>query len=1038
MIFQNALIKSLKTHRERIAIESPDRKISYAALLATADRISGFLLDSDIASETVIGVSLKNRGDLICAIIGILNARCAFVLLDSTLPDNRLSALIRDLDLRHIITDERDGRFPVAGSNTVIYTYASLLVADADEKIQYPEYHPDDSLYVFFTSGSTGTPKGIVGKNASLLQFIRWEIATFGITSDTRVSQLISPYFDAFLRDVFVPLLAGGTVCIPPSDAGLFSPEKLVSWIDEAVITLIHCVPSVFRQFSSELLTADHFRSLKHVLLSGEKIPPSALARWYNVMGSRVQLVNLYGTTETTMIRSYYPIKPEDVRAARIPVGMPIHDTQLLISNNDFKPCKPLIAGDLFIISNYVTKGYLNNPELTHEKFIRLNAGTPDEKIAFKTGDKARMLADGTIDLIGREDRQIKLRGMRIELDEIERVLAAAAIVRNVAVVKRTFENGDESLVAFVIPVAEDATDLSGNLRQYLALHLPDYMIPADVVAVAQYPQLSNGKIDYQALASLPVQETIIAPANAIEAKILSIWKDVLGDKSISTDDSFHKIGGNSLSIMKLIGRIYKEYNVRISLSELFNNLTIKQQALLVQRSNKDMLYMIPRTSPKAFYHVSSVQERMYYNQELKKESTSYNLPMAWEIKGAFDKARVETVFKALISRHEVLRTAFRIEQGELFQFVEKEVDFEITEVSIADENVDHAIRRSIKPFDLGKAPLLRCAAIHTPAGRKMLVVDLHHIICDGISQWNLLADFSKLYNGEVLKPPVIQYKDYAEWEYHFRSTEEYLSHREFWLRSFEGTVPALDLPVISAGTDDTDHGGSLQFEVSKKTLQPLLDYLHNEGMTAFPGLFSLYHAFLCQLTGQEDIVIGTATSGRMQQELEEVVGMFVKTLPIRYQMDPDISFSGLVKGINHHLIQANSKQVYDLANIVIELNNNRATPIKSLFDAAFVFQNFGERNRAKGAGEFSLHSFENSSAKYPIVLFASEDDDAFVFRFEYLLSYFTRADMELLVSRFKRLCEKVSENLDASLIEIIGGNESTDGLVEDDILFNF
>ena len=1044
MIFQHELLKSLRSNGKSKAIESPEKTLSYTGLLNAADRVTLRLLQEGVRPQTMVGIQVNDRIDLICSIIGVLNAGCIFVPLDGTLPGKRLASIVKDVDLEYIVSSEgyavnftREHGRPV----TILMMKDCLQQTDNKlaEPVQYPDLSADDSIYVYFTSGSTGRPKGIVGKNSSLLHFIQWEIEAFGIHAGTRVSQLISPYFDAFLRDIFVPLLAGGTICIPPGDAGFLAPDRMVSWIDEAGINLIHCVPSLFRVINNNSLTARHFKQLKYILLSGEKIIPAELEPWNRLFGARIQLVNLYGATESTMIKTFYLIQPEDVKAGRISIGTPIQGAELAILNKDLAPCKPLVPGDLYIISDDLTKGYLNNPALTHEKFVQLNNNIRG-KLAYKTGDKARILADGKIDLMGREDRQVKLRGIRIELDEIEASLLLLDTVKNAVVIRRTEENGDESLVAYLIRKenAKGAPQWIKDVEKYLEDTLPEYMIPANIVEVDAYPLLSNGKIDYTALNNQLVAHKVIAPENSIEDKILSIWKEILGEKAISTDDSFHKIGGNSLSIMKLIGRIYKEYNVRISLSELFNNLTIKKQAEFIKRSNKDVLYVISKAAAKPAYHVSAAQERMFYSQQLNKESISYNLPMAWEIKGAYDKEKIDRIFRLLIARHEILRTEFKIENDELLQLINDDVDFQVGEI-YGGADLKDAIPGLIKPFDLGKAPLLRCSIITGTGNQSILLVDAHHIICDGISQINLLTEFSRLYNGEELPSIDLQYKDYAEWEYVFRSTEEYLAHREFWLRSFEGTIPVLELPTAHTGISyPGDRGGSTSFSIPKELLRAMLEYQHREEMTTSSGLFSLYYLYLSQLTGQEDIVVGVAASGRVQQELETAVGMFVKMLPVRYRMDPYSSVKSFLKSVNNQLIQATSKQLYDLSNIVIELNNNKAVPVKNLFEVAFVFQNFEENRRSRNGNDFSIYEVDYSASKYPLTLFASEDNDAFHFKLQYLSAYFTKEDIDLLIIQFRMLAERLSQNLDASIMEVAAGNDQPADVMEDDISFNF
>ncbi|WP_367865342.1 amino acid adenylation domain-containing protein [Pedobacter sp. WC2423] len=591
LIFQEKLLNSLKLNKDLVAIEENDQFISYAELSSAANKITRFLLDQHLEKETIVGISVDTKFQLISSIIGIVNARCVFVPLDSSLPDHRLKEMIHAMNMNFIITaGGKQYKESITQLNRI--SIEDMLVQEEQTVPLMPvDYQEHDSLYIYFTSGSTGKSKGIIGKNSSLSQFLEWEIEKFNFTSGGRFSQLISPYFDAFLRDIFVPLLTGGTICIHPADEDFFSLEKMTNWIDQNRINVIHCVPSMFRVINDQSLIPAKFQLLTHVLLSGEKIVPSELTNWYNVFDSRIQLVNLYGTTETTMIRAYYEIKPEDARSAKIPIGYPIADTELLISNADFKPCQPLVPGDLYIISKYTTKGYLNDPALTAEKFIKLNAGTPEETIAFKTGDKARRLADGKIDLLGRDDRQVKIRGIRIELDEIEHLLLKSSWVKNAIVVfNANAEPAAQSITAFIIRKDEIITEgpVDDLIKQYLSDHLPAYMLPSAIIEVNEFPLLSNGKTNIKELLNSVIKKDIVLPANELESELLVIWKEIFGDHPISAEEGFQNLGGNSLSILALVSKIYKQYNVRLSLSQIFSHNSIQKQAVFIAQIEKD------------------------------------------------------------------------------------------------------------------------------------------------------------------------------------------------------------------------------------------------------------------------------------------------------------------------------------------------------------------------------------------------------------------------------------------------------------------
>ncbi len=1041
MMIQTELTNSFKKNKERIAIEYDDKQVSYSELSAKSDNIRNYILNENLVKETLIGIYIDDRLSFIYSMIGVLKAGCTFVPIDITMPDKRFEIIIKDLNLKHIIVSRRLYQEIHEKHDSLEYIIYEDIIEDnistSKEKLQQLQFNDDDSIYVYYTSGSTGIPKGIIGKNSSLVQFLQWEIKTFNISKFDRFSDFISPYFDAFLRDIFVPLLTGGTICIPPE---LSYQDYLVSWIDKLRISVIHCVPSLFRAFNNTSISSENFKSLKYVLLSGEKINPPELENWYAIFNERVQLVNLYGTTETTMVRSFYLISPEDVGKNKIPIGIPIEDTKLLIADDDFIPCPKLVAGNIYIISDYTSKGYLNCPKLTHETFLKINKGTPNETIAFKTGDKARVLANGDIDLIGRQDRQVKLRGIRIELDEIENIFFQTNMVKNAAVIKHV-ENSVESIVAFYVRKGGVASniDINDKILEHLKQFLPQYMVPSKILELSDFPLFENGKIDYKKLPTCIYATNFKKPEDKIEEELLNIWKGILGDKPISTDDKFHIAGGDSIKIMRLLGWIYEIFNIRISLSDLYNNSTIKKQAEFIRQSNKDMAYLIKKSPIKQSYCVSLNQERLFHVCELNKASTAYNIPMAFKIQGTYDRGKIENVIKLLVQRHESLRTEFVFEGDKLVQAVKENFEFNITEYRIPDCDIEDAISKFIRPFELSKAPLIKCCILITNEDEKVLVVDIHHIVCDGMSQLILYKDFMSLYRDEKLVPLSFQYKDFAEWEYNFKKSDEYKSSRDFWLNCFKNEIPKLDLSNKEIKKEQflEDEGGCTYFKVKSKELRPIMDEFNKEEITTFSVLFSIYFLFLSQLTDQEDIVIGIPTSGRIQKNLSNMVGMFTKTLPIRYKIDLNMQFKDFVKDVHKLLSQAISNQMYDLSDIIADINNEKQSDAKVLFNTMFTMQNFEQEKQKEGIIDFSSQGFMIKSVKFPISIIASEREDYFNFRFEYLYNSFVEDEIDSLIKKFMSIIESVSKNMDAKVLEYFNKKYVKSDFVKKDIAFN-
>ncbi|WP_340203722.1 amino acid adenylation domain-containing protein [Ascidiimonas sp. W6] len=1036
MNFQKELIGSLQKNADNIAIVKEDQSVTYSALHNSAQKVTAYLLQNNIKSGTYIGLVIEDRINFITAMIGVMNAGCIFVPIDKTLPEQRLKAIVNELELAYVIGDDANEINPFGVKN--IFEISEILKLALSNSVNYPEFTGEDSLYVYFTSGSTGKPKGVIGKNKSLLQFINWEKDTFNIDTSYRFSQFISPYFDAFLRDIFVPLFSGATICIPPAEEDFFTPEKMSVWIAENNISLIHCVPSVFRVFSTdELLVENMYPSLKYVLLSGEKIIPATLQKWFHTIGKRIQLVNLYGLTETTMIRSCYKIKAKDTSRARMPIGKPIADTEIIVADASLKPNNILVPGDLYIISDFMTKGYLNNEELTKERFVEIKPGV----IGFKTGDKGRILPDGTIELMGRADRQIKLRGIRIELDEVESLITKSEIVEKIVVVTSD-DSADASLFGFVKPKAEYFSDtlFIDKLEAYMQKSIPSYMIPSKLVKVDNFPLLSSGKLDLKKLMEMATQteKIIVEPINETEAKLLAIWKGILNKEEISTDDSFLKIGGNSLSLMRLIAKIYAEFSVRIPLGELFKNLTIAQQANFVVSSKEQTdPYKIKKASDKDRYPLTAAQRRMYLNYDLDRSSTKYNLPYVVQIKGDARKDEIEKILKEIIQRHDTLRTVFQLTDEGVHQVIKDTIDFELEVLNST--KVDEGIHKFIKPFNLSDGPLFRAGIITDADNKDFLIIDIHHIICDGVSQRNLFTEFLWLYNGKSLEELPLQFKDFAEWEQDFVVSAEYTALREFWMNSFEEEIPVLKLPTINnVDSETSSEGSNTVFHIDKKLINPVIEELRQENVTPFSVLYTCFITFLSQLSGQEDFTVGIAASGRIQEEVQPLVGMFVKALPIRYKIALDKTYRSTVKEVHNYLAEAVNKQLYDLTDIVTDLSKIKQKGSEELFNVMFTFQNYGSDEMANLKKDFELHYFKKSETKFPINLIVSELQNSYEVSFEYGTSYFHENDVDTLIKSFIEIIEKLAEDTSVQMYDLIVEQNEMEDIAETDISFNF
>ncbi len=603
-LLQELLYEAAEKHTEKIALEWRTTQVSYAQLERASNHVANCLRSAGLVQGDIVAVVMDDPVELITSLIGILKAGCAFTTLDPTYPEKRLRDMIEAAPPRCFLV-ERQYAAPIQAM--VQHEHRLFYMTDDNSRSQSPpgsavalntyEPSPDvletptrleaDALcYIYFTSGSTGKPKAIAGRLGGLSHFIAWERATFQVNHTFRVSQLIPPAFDPFLRDVFVPLCSGATLCIPDSREMTLNPRQLIRWIDERKINLIHCVPTLFRALVNEQPDPAYFQHLKYVLIAGEQLFGADVKKWMDIYGERVQLVNLYGPTETTLAKFCYFIQPGDKHRQLMPVGKPIEGASALILDEEGKMCPAGTAGEIYIQTPYRTLGYYNRPELTREVFIPNPFSADLGDILYKTGDIGRVLADGNFEVLGRKDHQVKVRGVRIELGEIEKVLRDHPLIKDAVVKDWEKADGEKYLCAYFVAEAALTSD---ELRAFLLRALPPAMIPALFLRMDRLPLNPNGKIDRKALpapdaSSMQRDTGLVAPRTPTEEWLAAIWADLLGLQQVGVNENFFALGGHSLLAARVLLRVQERFQVELSLKSMFEMPTIHDLAAQIEQ----------------------------------------------------------------------------------------------------------------------------------------------------------------------------------------------------------------------------------------------------------------------------------------------------------------------------------------------------------------------------------------------------------------------------------------------------------------------
>ncbi|MET0463359.1 MAG: condensation domain-containing protein [Chitinophagaceae bacterium] len=1023
---QSCLLSSFSVHRDATAIITAERKWSYAEVLLQAVTITDLLQKKGLTAGKAIGVCMQQRLDYISPAIGIFLFRGIYVPLDPKLPDARLSFMMRSAEIDTVFIDQQLYRQRFEGRS--VFNHIRFYFREDTPELKevesgyvFPAWEASDPLYVFFTSGSTGMPKAILGKNSSLANFIQWEIKAFDVIASTRVSQFIHPSFDAWLRDVFVPLLSGGCICIPPGiENGIYETE-IAQWIDRSGINLIHCVPSFFRFLNHPAITPNSYPGLKHVLLSGEQVAPLSLKNWFDVFGDRIALVNLYGTTETTMIKTFYKIKPADVRRPVIPAGQAIDAAGIVIIQENGNSCDPGSEGEVLIVSQDLSLGYLADPLLTAERFVEIqwqHSICP----AYKTGDTGWVDEDGNLVIAGRKDRQVKLAGIRVELNEIENAAIGTQLLDDVAVTAKT-EAGDVQICLYFTAARTVNTEL---LRARLADFLPDYMRPSFLLQLTTMPLLPNGKKDLNALPD--PKETLagvsVRAVTDTEKQIVACWAQALklDEEKIGLQSNFFRLGGNSLQLLTLLSLILSKTNVRIPLDVFITKPTVADCVERINRdtgSDTDNFTAAPSANS---YAVTRKQQRLFQRWQTNKKMIGLNMPVALEIKGDFDFDEMEGFFRNYIRSQEVFRTSFVQEEGTVRQVVHPEVDFNIDVVIAADINVMSCIKNCIKPFDLEKAPLIRVFIILMPDDRTFLVMDIHHIIIDAVSMKIFEDQLIQIYTNGKMEPPSLFYKDYAEWMAQPAQVESMLKQRVYWEREYNLQQQPLQLPYDAARPPvNTMEGAIYRFYSDSRLLSALDEVARLNAVTTFTVLLSCYYIVLHKLGNTGVIPVGIPASGRGHQKAADMLGLFVGELCLFIDIQPGMSVKELISVVHKKGVEAFSNQDFDYRDMLEMYPEFTVSPNRNaVFDTWFSYQ-VTDSSEIVLADNLSLVKMvnDNTVAMFDLLLRIYQTGDTLELRMEYYRHLFREETIASIADIYMSVLGIVANDIDLKIADI-------------------
>lgn len=1005
---------------DNIAISFMDKTLTYRELNQKSNCLARVLRSNGVKPDTIIGIMVERSVEMIVGILSILKAGGAYLPIDPTYPKDRISYMLEDSGTNILLTQ-----------NSLIdkFQFCGNIISIEDENIYKSESSNleninsiKDLVYVIYTSGTTGKPKGVMVEHKNFINISYAWKNEYGLEEmEVKLLQMASFSFDVFSGDISRTLLNGGKMVICPSDVRI-DPQSLYLLMRKENINIFESTPSLVIPLMDYIYENNLLiDNLKLLIVGSDSISMESFDKLCKRFSGSMRIINSYGVTEATIDSSYYEKNIIECKViGDTPIGKPLQNTQFYILDANMMPRPIGIYGELLIGGAGVTRGYINKPEITKEKFIS-NPFIPGE-IIYRTGDLSRWLPDGNMEFLGRIDNQVKIRGYRIELGEIESKLESHASVKEAVVIPWGNSNDSKYLCGYITVRQEVTTE---ELKAYLSGELPYYMIPSRFVILQGIPLTPNGKVDRKALPEpeeyTSLGENYQAPSDRVEEELVHIWQNILDMKRIGVNDNFFDLGGHSLKVAVMVSMVHKKLNVEVPLREVFKSATIKQLSEYIKNSKVNIYSSIKPLERKEYYPSSSAQKRLYIISQLEGALMSYNMPEAIRIEGKLSRERLEVAFMKLIQRHESLRTSFEFYDGELVQKIHDDIDFHIEFGEAQDDKTAKIIADNfVEPFDLNKLPLIRVKLVKINDENHILLFDMHHIISDGVSMGILINELINLYKGKDLPRLRIQYKDYATWQNLIYKQERIKIQEEYWINVFKDEIPVLNIPTdYPRPPGQSFEGDRIEFEINPELTGKLKRIAADTGTTLYMVLLSAYNVLLSKYSGQEDIVVGTPIAGRPHSDLHNIIGMFVNTLAMRNNPANDKMFSEFLMEVKENSLKAYENQDYQFEELIERLPIKRDLSRNPLFDTMFVLQNTSIIWSNVEGLKFTQYNKESQVAKFDLTLNAIEAHDNINFTMEYCTRLFKKETIEKIIGHFTNILKSITNDIEVKLSEI-------------------
>ncbi|MCG3782690.1 non-ribosomal peptide synthetase [Delftia acidovorans] len=1014
---------------EAIALVCADQVLCYGELNHRANRLAHALMARGVGPESRVGIAMERSIGMVVALLAVLKAGAAYVPLDPDYPAERLRYMVDDSGIALLLTHGHLGaRMPQWPEAVQVMELDEPAPEEAGSANPDPALSAENLVYVIYTSGSTGQPKGAANRHGSLRNRLLWMQQAYGLQPSDVVLQKTPFGFDVSVWEFFWPLMHGARLVLAgPGEHR--DPERLAELIERHGVTTLHFVPSMLQAF---LQHADLARcaSLQRIFCSGEALPAEAQAGVFAGL-PQAGLFNLYGPTEAAIDVTHWSCR--DDGRSQVPIGRPISQTGAHVLDADLGPAPVGVAGELYLSGANLARGYLHRPALSAERFVASPFG--DGERLYRTGDLVRWRVDGELEYLGRIDQQVKIRGLRIELGEVEAQLLAQPQVQEAVAVARQGPGGMR-LVGYVSARPGQAIDVQA-LRAALARTLPEYMVPALIVQLDAMPLNANGKLDRKALPEPDAQADAghEAPQGPVEQTLARIWAQVLGIERVGRQDNFFALGGDSILSLR-VASLARQRGLQVSPAQIFENQSLAAVAQALGDGRLPSLEGIARHAPQPVRAPSSAEARQWFLWRLEPDSSAYHIAATWTLRGALDREALRRSFAALALRHEALRTVFPQGPSGQPQAVVLEgaqPDLRVIDLTVVPQpqrRADAAAelqRLAGTTFDLAADPPWRVSLLALGPDEHRLAVVMHHIISDGQSMQILVQELLALYLAGVqaappaegagappLAPPLC-YADYAAWQRGWMGSAEHARQLRYWQDQLGGEHPLLQLPVDHPRRADGRYeAGEWQFELPDTLARQLHAVARAQGTTLFTVLLTGLQILLYRYSGQQDIRVGVPIANRHRPGAEGIVGLLVNTQVLRGQVHDGLMLDEVLARAGETVRGALANQDLPFEQLVEVLQPQRQLGTHALFQVVHNHQRAQAMEKARSLPGLVVEDAASGTraAQFELALDSTELVDGSIhLSLVHAVELFDRASMERMAGHYVRVLQALADD---------------------------